>query len=106
MQTIKHVVLLVLGVVLTGLTVSAETIKGRVTDTNGAPMPFVTISVLAQDSSLLTGTITDEQGEYAVEINAPSLEGRDGERPIIQASYIGYHTAFGGPDFVLREETE
>ncbi|MBQ7530987.1 MAG: outer membrane beta-barrel protein [Paludibacteraceae bacterium] len=106
MQTIKHVVLLVLGIVLTGLSVSAETIKGRVTDTNGAPMPFVTISVLAKDSSLLTGTITDEQGEYSVEIVAPSQEGRDGERPIIQASYIGYHTAFGGPDFILREETE
>ncbi len=106
MQTIKHVILLVLGIVLTGLSVSAETIKGRVTDTNGAPMPFVTISVLAQDSSLLTGTITDEQGEYSVEIVAPSLEGRGGEKPIIQASYIGYHTAFGGPDFVLNEETE
>ncbi len=103
---IKHVILLVLGIVLTGLSVSAETIKGRVTDTNGAPMPFVTISVLAQDSSLLTGTITDEQGEYSVEIVAPSLDGRGGERPIIQASYIGYHTAFGGPDFVLSEETE
>ena len=103
---IKHAVLLVLGVVLMGLTASAETIKGHVTDTNGAPMPFVTISVLAQDSSLITGAITDEQGEYAIELNAPSLDWRGGERPIIQASYVGYQTAFGGPDFVLSEETE
>ena len=98
MQTIKHVVLLVLGVVLTGLSVSAETIKGKVINTKGETMPFVTISVLAQDSSLLTGAITDDDGKYAVEVNAKEY--------ILQASYVGYQTAFGGPDFVLREETE
>lgn len=78
--------------------VSAETVKGTVVDARGDAMPFVTISVLAQDSSLLTGAITDEKGEYSVDISAKTY--------IIQASYIGYQTAFGGPDFVLKEETE
>ena len=77
---------------------SAATIKGSVIDAKGDAMPFVTISVLAQDSSLLTGAITDDDGKYAVEVNVPNY--------IIQASYVGYHTAYGGPDFVLREETE
>ena len=86
------------------VSVSAETIKGTVKDSKGDPMPFVTVSVLTQDSTLITGAITDEQGKYSIE--SPSLEGRVGERFLIQASYIGYHTAFGGPDFVLREETE
>ena len=101
------------------VSVSAETIKGTVTDSKGEPMPFVTISVLTQDSTLITGAITDEQGKYSIE--SPSLERvkssarsdaqwssveHSGERFLIQASYIGYHTAFGGPDFVLREETE
>ena len=40
----------------------AETIKGSVKDVNGHPMPYVTISVLDKDSVLLTGDITDEQG--------------------------------------------
>ena len=84
--------------------VSAETIKGSVVDSRGESMPFVTISVLAKDSTLLTGAITDDEGKY--EISAPSLERRDGEGFLIQASYVGYQTAFGGPDFVLREETE
>ena len=84
--------------------VSAETIQGKVTNSNGEAMPFVTISVLSQDSTLITGAITDEEGKYSIE--SPSLEGRGGERFLIQASYIGYHTAFGGPDFVLTEETE
>ena len=78
--------------------VSAETIKGSVVDSRGEAMPFVTISVLAQDSSLLTGAITDEEGAYELEVNAKDF--------IIQASYVGYQTAFGGPDFVLHEETE
>ena len=84
--------------------VSAETIKGSVVNERGEVMPFVTISVLASDSSLLTGAITDDEGKY--EISAPSLEGRAGEGFLIQASYVGYQTAFGGPDFVLHEETE
>ena len=77
---------------------SAEIVKGSVIDTKGEAMPFVTISVLAQDSSLLTGAITDEEGKYEIEVSAKNY--------IMQASYVGYQTAFGGPDFVLREETE
>ena len=89
---------------LCSVALGAETIKGSVMDTKGTPMPFVTISVLDKDSSLITGAITDEQGKYSIE--SPSLVGRAGEGFLVQASYIGYHTAFGGPDFVLREETE
>lgn len=81
----------------------AETIKGTVVNERGEAMPFVTISVLAKDSSLLTGTITDDDGKYEIEISSPSWGGQVG---LIQASYVGYQTAFGGPDFVLREETE
>lgn len=77
---------------------TAEIIKGSVIDADGKAMPFVTISVLAQDSSLLTGAITDDDGLYAIEVTANQY--------IIQASYVGYVTAYGGPDFVLREETE
>ena len=80
----------------------AETVKGSVINQNGEAMPFVTISVLAQDSSLITGTITDDDGKYSLQYSAVSSQ-----LPIIiQASYVGYETAFGGPDFVLREETE
>lgn len=81
----------------------AETIKGSVKDVNGHPMPFVTISVLDKDSVLLTGDITDEQGKYEIEISNVKSQISNF---LIQASYVGYQTAFGGPDFVLREETE
>ena len=86
-------------VLLLTVSVSAETVRGKVTDVRGDAMPFVTISVLAQDSSLLTGAITDERGEWEVEIP------EDGKGVIVQASYVGYRTAFGGPNFILQEET-
>ena len=83
---------------LISLTASAEMVKGTVTDTRKQPIPFATVSVLSLDSTLLTGAITDEDGHYSIEVPARAY--------IIQASFVGYHTAFGGPDFVLHEETE
>ncbi len=83
--------------------VSAETIQGKVTNSNGEAMPFVTISVLSQDSTLITGAITDDEGKYEIDLSSFTFHL---STCIIQASYIGYHTAFGGPDFVLTEETE
>ena len=78
--------------------IAAETVKGTVTDTRKQPIPFATVSVLSTDSTLLTGTITDDDGHYFIEVSARAY--------IIQASFVGYHTSFGGPDFVLYEETE
>ena len=83
---------------LTWTVASAETVKGHVENGKGEPMPFVTISVLTQDSTLLTGAITDEHGEYSVEVEQSVY--------LIQASFVGYKSVFGGPDFVLNEETE
>ena len=83
---------------LISLTASAEMVKGTVMDTRKQPIPFATVSVLSTDSTLLTGAITDDDGQYSIEVPACAY--------IIQASFVGYHTACGGPDFVLREETE
>ena len=90
-----------LSILLTALTIipiAAETLKGSVIDQSGHAMPFVTISVLSEDSTLLTGAITNEKGEYSLQVSEKNY--------IIQASFVGYQTACGGPDFVLREETE
>lgn len=80
---------------------AAETIQGNVIDTRGEAMPFVTISVLAPDSTLITGAISDDNGNWKLDIGDRKLKD-----VIIQASFVGYKTAFGGPDFVLHEETE
>ena len=93
---------LVLGIMLIlSVGLSAETLRGTVTNANGEAMPYVTISILSPDSTLITGCITDEQGQYEV----PVADAKPGQY-ILQASFIGYHTAYGGPDFILTEETE
>ena len=82
----------------------AETLHGSVIDSRGQAMPFVTISVLTQDSTLITGAITDEKGEYQIDLKGEN--GQETKGLLIQASYVGYKTAFGGPNFILKEETE
>lgn len=80
---------------LAAIPMMADQIKGRVTDQEGQPMPYVTISAYSADSTLITGAITDEQGNY--EMDAP-------KNAILQASFVGYQTVSGGPDFQLSEE--
>ena len=88
-------------ILLATLTAAAETINGSVINEKGEAMPFVTISVLTQDSSLITGTITNDDGTFDIKNDELKTNNY-----ILQASYVGYQTVFGGPDFVLREETE
>ena len=65
--------------------VAAETIKGGVIDAQGNAMPFVTISVMTKDSTLITGAITDDDGRYEIQITNDQSQ-KSGY--IIQASYI------------------
>ena len=95
----KQILLLILSACC--ITALGESISGTVTNLRGEMIPYATISVLDEDSTLLTGTITDEKGQYQITF-APAQK----HRYILQASYIGYCTTFGGPDFVLQEETE
>ncbi len=97
----KHIFFTALLLALTCI-VSAKNLSGSVINQRGEAMPFVTISVLTEDSTLLTGAITDEAGKYMIEVT----NGQSTGELIIQASYVGYQTTFGGPDFVLKEETE
>ena len=73
----------------------ATNISGRVVETgSGAPMPYVTISIMNEDSLLLDGAITDEKGDFSLEFRgrpgAYSLE----ETLIISASFVGYRTEY------------
>ena len=47
-------------------------------------IPYATVSLLRADSSLVTGSITDEKGAYTLSISAGTY--------ILQVSYIGYNT--------------
>lgn len=94
---------------LTTAVMMATNISGRVVEANsGAPMPYVTISLMTTDSTLIDGTITDEDGYY-------SFTGTYANNTyILSASYIGYKTEYrnlslpteGESVIRLSEETE
>ncbi len=61
---------------------STEHISGRVTDTNGEPLPGATISIKGEK----TGAVTTADGTYTLQL--PGIGSY-----IITASYVGYQTA-------------
>ena len=64
---------------------SAQNLIGRVTDENGQPMEFATVSLRSlPDSSIVAGCITDAKGQFCIE--------RKNAGDFIQISSIGYGT--------------
>ena len=98
------------GLLLVSGSISASTISGYVLTTEGVSLPFVTISLLNPDSSLVTGTISDNDGSFSLNNSSPSSNKKN---YILKASYIGYETQCvnlsDATDTIiirLREETE
>ena len=64
---------------------SAQNLIGRVTDEEGQPMEFATVSLRSlPDSSIVAGCITDAKGQFCIE--------RKNAGDFIQISSIGYST--------------
>jgi len=77
-------------------------IQGRVADTNNQPIEFANVALYAlPDSVLVTGTITDKNGEF-------SLTANDIGNAFLKISFIGYETqvvpATSGQTVVLKAE--
>ena len=96
-----------------------KSISGKVQDAQGEPIAYATVSLLTADSTLVTGAITDEKGEFSLSANGPTptLPTREGVKSnnnyILQVSFIGYETvarAIHSGDanllITLREESE
>ena len=66
------------------VTFAQSNLAGKVQDTQSAPIAYATVSLLRADSTLVTGTITDDAGVFA--LSAPS------GKYLLQVSYIGYRT--------------
>ena len=91
-------------------TLSASGISGYIQTNEGTGLPFVTVSLLKADSSLVTGTISCDDGSFRLSLSFPSS---DKVNYILKASYIGYETQYlnlsAATDTIiirLHEETE
>lgn len=94
-------------VLVSALAMAQYSISGTVNDAAAQPIPYATVQLLKPDSSLISGSITDEQGHY--QLTAPA------GKAILQVSYIGYTTrcinltlplSEALEAIVLQEETE
>lgn len=61
-----------------------QNLSGVVQDAEHQPIAYATVSLLSQDSTLLTGTITDDKGAF-------SLSQQNGKY-LLQVSFVGYRT--------------
>lgn len=81
----KHTLLLFLALILSTFCLKAQ-LKGKVYDASTRePLAFCTVSLLTTDSTLLTGTVTDEQGGFQLALPQ--------DIPLfLRISFVGYHS--------------
>lgn len=70
------------------LTAEAKTedVGGRVIDAQGEPLPFVSVALLASDSTYIQGATSDVDGYFQIKTTDACC--------ILRFSYIGYHTKY------------
>ncbi len=83
---------------------SAQSITGKVTDKDNQPIEFANVALYSlSDSTLVTGTITNKEGEFTISPNGT-------KKAFLQISFMGYETttvpAESGQTIILNDDTE
>ena len=79
----KYSILLVL-LLIVSLNAPAQMFSGRVLDDQKIPVQYATVALLSvADSSLISGTVTDEQGIFKIEVS-------ESMPYLLAVSYVGY----------------
>ncbi len=95
MKTIFYYSIGLLCFLTSGKAYSQTQLKGQVAGPDSQPIPFANVLLLSvQDSSLVTGVVTNEAGYFELEINAP-------DSYLLAASMVGYQTTYTPPITVL-----
>jgi len=86
-----------------GVTAKTHDIGGKVTDTQGTPIPYVNVVLLSlPDSAFVQGAVTNNEGLFKIATNK-----NDG---LLQVSCIGYQTTYesaaDGLTIVLAEDSQ
>lgn len=98
----RPVLILLLGALLTSLTVQAQTAKvlGLIKDEQGKALPAASVSLLkAQDSALVKIAVTDKDGKYEFE------DIKQGKY-LVSVSSVGYNKKFSGSISVAGKDVQ
>ena len=86
MKLIKVFLLGLFGIILP-VSLSAQTISGKLIDENSQPLPYANVVLLSlPDSAFVNGTISGEDGSFTLEATS--------ENQIVEISSIGYKTVY------------
>ena len=86
MRFIKVFLFALIGITLP-VTLSAQTISGKLIDENSQPLPYANVVLLSlPDSAFVSGTISGEDGTFTLEATS--------ESQIVKISSIGYKTVY------------
>lgn len=84
--------------------ISAQNITGKVTDSENQPIEFANVALYSlPDSTLVTGTVTNKQGEFSITPNGT-------KNAFLKISFIGYETeivsATSAQTIVLKDDSK
>ena len=83
----NRVFLFMLTAVILPVSLSAQTVSGKLIDENSQPLPYANVVLLSlPDSTFVSGTISGEDGSFTLEATS--------ENQIIQISSLGYKTVY------------
>ena len=82
----RSLITTILTIAVTSLSTYAQEITGKVIDENALPVAFANILLQAEDSTYLSGTVTDTAGVFVI--------GSHPEAARVQISFIGYETVY------------
>ena len=92
-NNMRLIMRIMLSMLLTGMSavMSAQEMRGKVTDGNGAAVAYANVVLMrSADSTMVSGAVTDEDGSFVIRGNA--------EGAFIRISSVGYETRFVTPD--------
>ena len=69
------------------ISISAQTISGKLVDEQNQPLPYANVVLLSlPDSTFVTGTVSTEDGTFSLSTTA--------EKQLVRISSIGYNTLY------------
>lgn len=100
----KQSILIVIATLFFSFGISAQTVTGKVTDTQNQPIEFANVALYSlPDSALVTGTVTNQHGEF-------SLVPNGAKDAFLKISFIGYETqivsATSGQTVVMQDDSK
>ena len=65
----KNLIITMLCLIVMAVSMQAQTLSGKLVDEKNAPLAYANVVLLQADSTFVSGTITDEMGDFRLSKN-------------------------------------